>query len=991
LKNNFTNANNKKPNKSTVKLLPKALAAQNLKNIIADTKIHLKETTITEPIANTSNLNVNMKMEVDGNVDNKKSGELPTSPSKNPLNKSTSESSGNKVVNSKTEMEVDDNVDNPKSGELPTSPSKNPLNKSTSESSGNKVVNSNKNENAKIECKEKNSEKKEKQQSKSVDLGDKKEKEKKSLPAGKGVGIGVTKQQQPKKEFLNKTRYTIDRVMKFRNDSVSNNKTASTNNALKETQKEKSQDKSHLNNDKTSTFTNQTNTTKQNIRNPKTNIVNDGVLKEKSTIIIPNVFKDIKIPKRPSSASRKEVSGDKKEIFNVKSTVKEYLQTRFNDKVKNKKKVHEGNFVRLDLKKKYEEKKLVRPINMRKYKMNKDKMIEKMNNLKQFKKDTKYLGKGKDGLDDEIKPDYEEESNSEREKEKDNKESSSHTKMIENLEFKVPCFSEGYFIKEHGFSSCSKNSNSNNKAVSSEKSGKQPNSIAENKLDEQANNVDDIIIDVKQQEIEDQNANFLKHIISIVNSSVKKEIRFDTGVKKMNEEFRALLSSTVNNKQTNNCCITNTPFNKSGVEKKLNFNTIAEEIIEMEIDEVEQIESIVFSQINEVHEENNSKMAIDEDPFTDNNIYPNEEADIDYLENEILLKVLNDNFGFNTFRKGQLDLIKNILNGNNSLAILPSGLGKSLCYQLPSLVLEGVTIVVSPFLSLITDQISSLPKSLSAASLTSFTTTSQRKEILVALKENKIKILFITPERLAVENLSEIDHISMLCFDEASSCCPSSPLFRSSYVTIMSMISTKLKPSVVLLLSNNSTTSVEKYLIDKFNIEERSVVKLPINILNNIEISITKDENKINGCVSLLKSKKFREVGSTIIFCNMKRTVDKLTNYLNQNGLIASSYHSSKSENERQTIQHNFMMNKIKILVTSVGFSAGINKEDIRLVVVYDMSPNMEQLIQQIGRGGRDQKKTYVHVFLHEEDYLAQRNMIYIDNIARVNIFHITT
>ena len=486
-----------------------------------------------------------------------------------------------------------------------------------------------------------------------------------------------------------------------------------------------------------------------------------------------------------------------------------------------------------------------------------------------------------------------------------------------------------------------------------------------------------------------------------------------------NKNSQYKTNNKTDNKTDNKFLINRTPLNKNektnknnnqvnqdNVEKKLNFNAVNEDINEdmnentngMELDDINikrNINSInknctsiddemIPKEVDQSNQFNQSNQT-PEQIFTEN-IYPNDDADIESLENEILIKVLDDNFGFASFRKGQLELIKNILNGNNSLAILPSGLGKSLCYQLPSLILDGVTIVVSPFLALISDQISHLPKCLSAASLTSFTTTTQRKEILQALKQKKIKILFITPERLSVENLSEIEDISLLCFDEAGSCCPSSPIFRSSYVTIKSMITTKLKPSVVLLLSNNSTGSVESYLIKEFNISNSAVVKLPINILNNIEISITRDENKLNACVSLLKSKKFGGLGATIIFCNMKRTVDKVNNYLNQNGCASSSYHSSKTELERQTIQHNFMNNKIKILVTSVGFSAGINKEDIRLVVVYDMSPNMEQLIQQIGRGGRDQKKTHVHVFLNEDDYFNQRNMIFIDNVARVII-----
>ena len=214
---------------------------------------------------------------------------------------------------------------------------------------------------------------------------------------------------------------------------------------------------------------------------------------------------------------------------------------------------------------------------------------------------------------------------------------------------------------------------------------------------------------------------------------------------------------------------------KDNIEKKLNFN-----------------EAAISNTINTnsvIKEDCDNEDSADKDDVPD--------SEIEKLENDILLKVLEENFGFKKFLPGQLDVIKNILNGKNTLAVLPPGGGKSLLFQLPSLVLEGLTIVISPFLALITDQVANLPKCLSGASLASFTSHKQRAEIFEGIKEGKIKILFITPERFTIENFSEINLISLVCFDEATFACPLTQNYRSSYTSAHNILK-RLKPGVLL-------------------------------------------------------------------------------------------------------------------------------------------------------------------------------------------------
>ncbi len=263
---------------------------------------------------------------------------------------------------------------------------------------------------------------------------------------------------------------------------------------------------------------------------------------------------------------------------------------------------------------------------------------------------------------------------------------------------------------------------------------------------------------------------------------------------------------------------------------------------------------------------------------------------------------------------------------------------------MPALVLDGLTIVVSPMISLITDQLTQLPSCLAGASLSGNTSYRQRNEIFEAIKSKKIKILFITPERMSIENFQDIGDVSLICFDEANCCCPLSQSFRSAYVTVNNIIN-NLNPGVMLFLANNSTALTEEYLARKYNLE---TIKEPITYANNLKISITKDDSKINALVKLMNTKPYKNIGSTIIFCNLKKNVDKVASYLNSKGITCVKYHSGLPFIDRQIIQTNFMKGDSKIIVATMGFLMGISKSDIRMIVVYDIPPNPELFIQQV-------------------------------------------
>lgn len=557
------------------------------------------------------------------------------------------------------------------------------------------------------------------------------------------------------------------------------------------------------------------------------------------------------------------------------------------------------NFVKQNLKKGYREKKRLRPLNIRRYKLNHGRKFNKIQKQIIQGSENDYLGKGKSGLDDidtlneDMKEDITHKSN---------------VNLLKELNEKMPVFSQGFITNGHF-----------------PKSGMKNEDVTPNKA-------------------------LTNRLTTALKSSLRKCVPFDTELKFLSKEFRYLLSDK-----------------KDEIEK---MNVIKKEEIEKK--KLDFIPDDLTQQLQTGND--NNKMDIIQE---EGNGMSDDE--ITKLENDILLKVLEENFGWKSFYEGQLETIKSILNNKKTLTIIPPCCGKSLCYQLSSLVLEGLTIVISPLLASINNDLVSLPQFLFGASLTSYTTNRQREEILSAIKDKKIKILFTTPERFAIENFSEIGEISLICFEDASSACPLSINFRSSYITCENAIK-KLNPSSLLLLTNSIVNSMQQYLIQNYQIE--SIISVPNSFPNNLHFSISKDENKLTGLLKILRSNSFRQIGQTIIFCNTQKNVNKVSSFLNQNGLNSFSYHSGKDELERQIIHNNFIKNKIKLLVCTTSFSSSLNKKEIRLFIGFDIPNSIEQLIQSIGRGSVD-KETYCHFFLNDEDYFFQRKNILSDVIDK--------
>ena len=439
-------------------------------------------------------------------------------------------------------------------------------------------------------------------------------------------------------------------------------------------------------------------------------------------------------------------------------------------------------------------------------------------------------------------------------------------------------------------------------------------------------------------------------LTTALKSSLKKCTNLNTELRFLSKEFKYLLSEQ--NEKVNKI----NEIKQQELNKKLEFTNNNNEKIIIPVKKTEM----------EIIEEEPLNNELTEDEILN-------------LENDILLKVLEENFSYTQFLEGQLQTIKDILNNKRTLSILPPNSGKNLIYQLCSLVLDGLTIIISPTLSNILNHISNLPIFLNGATLTSYTSYKQKLEIFENIKNNKIKILFTTPERFILENIQELKalNISFICLEESSIACPINSNFRSSYLNVNNIIN-EINPPCLLLLSNIIGDSISNYLIQNYKIEK--INKIPISINSNCNISISKEENKIISLLKILRNQNYKNQ-SCIIYCNSIKSVNKVSYFLNQNGLNASTYHSGRDEIERNMIQNNFMKDKIKILICTHSFSFSISHKYIKLNIIFEIPNSIENLIPLISFN--KEKETFTHIFLTDDDYFLQRKFIYGQNIDK--------
>ena len=404
----------------------------------------------------------------------------------------------------------------------------------------------------------------------------------------------------------------------------------------------------------------------------------------------------------------------------------------------------------------------------------------------------------------------------------------------------------------------------------------------------------------------------------------------------------------------------------------------------------------------------------DDDSFNNNNVTDTdaeslEDFDMSWLsspedraydeKNHNYEHELRKHFGYDSFREHQKQIVELLATKNNVLASCPTAFGKSICYQLPALMMPGMTIVVSPLISLMKDQVDNLQKKgiYSGGYINSTQTTDERQKEIKRIFNNEIKILYVSPERLASRSFLEIlksVKIGLLIVDEAHCISQWGHDFRPDYLNIKN-IRWEIHPAAIGMFTATATEEIKKDIIQqvglyededyKKEIKEYYVNRVEINNnrdnLKNVVIPVDSNSQKYHAIIEIANTIK----GKGIIYCGTRKKVKEVAKHLDNMKIKSDYYHAGRSEDERLYVQNSFFSDEgIQVIVATNAFGMGIDKPDIRYVIHWDMPGTLENYVQEAGRAGRDGKQSACILFykpgdeeLHE--YFAKEAKIETD------------
>ncbi len=345
-------------------------------------------------------------------------------------------------------------------------------------------------------------------------------------------------------------------------------------------------------------------------------------------------------------------------------------------------------------------------------------------------------------------------------------------------------------------------------------------------------------------------------------------------------------------------------------------------------------------------------------------------------------QILKQYFGYDRFREGQQQLINSILKGQDCLGIMPTGAGKSICFQVPALMMGGLTLIISPLISLMKDQVNSLTQAgIAAAYINSSLTENQISLALNKAKNGTYKLLYVAPERLLTVDFLELAksvEISMLTVDEAHCISQWGQDFRPSYAKIPEFIAQLSHRPILSAFTATATPKVREDIISLLDLQEPTVLVTGFN-RENLYFEVQNPKNKFKALIDFLQDKKDK---SGIVYCSTRKNVGEVCQNLIDNGYNASRYHAGLSDHERQKNQDDFLFDRVQIMVATNAFGMGIDKSNVSFVVHYNMPKDIESYYQEAGRSGRDGERAECILLYSTQD--VRTNMWLIENARDV-------
>ncbi len=318
------------------------------------------------------------------------------------------------------------------------------------------------------------------------------------------------------------------------------------------------------------------------------------------------------------------------------------------------------------------------------------------------------------------------------------------------------------------------------------------------------------------------------------------------------------------------------------------------------------------------------------------------------------LQVLKQYFGYDSFRKGQEELVTAILSGRDVLGIMPTGAGKSICYQVPAMLLGGLTLVISPLISLMKDQVGALKEAgVPAAYINSAQTAGEAREVMYHAAEGRYKLLYVAPERLMVPsflNILEDTEVSMVTVDEAHCISQWGQDFRPSYLKILEFLEYLPNRPVVSAFTATATARVRDDIVSALELEDPLIYTASFD-RPNLYFAVEKPDSRKT---ELLRLVTLRADKSGIVYCATRKAVDEVCAMLCGSGINATRYHAGLGADERRANQDAFLYDEKPVMVATNAFGMGIDKSNVSYVIHYNMPKDMESYYQEAGRAGRD-------------------------------------